>query len=159
MARPNSTPYAGVAVVDDLDREIIRARLKHFLASVIDARGPKSVARDLAGMGWPYEEGTVRTWRGKKNPPPDVVLALSARYGVSIDEFVVGKALERTLGDQLAEHARRLAALEDKLGALAMLTGHDQDIEHVVEVTDGAREALERSLDDLDARRRQPRDA
>lgn len=89
MAPPNGTPYAGRAVVDDLEREIVRARLKRFLVAVIDAKGPKTVARDLTSRGWSYEEGTVRSWRGRKNPPPDVAFALAAMYGISLDEYAL----------------------------------------------------------------------
>lgn len=122
----DSPVYAGHAVLEDsLDREAIRARLKRFLVVIIDTKGPKAVARDLTAMGWPYPEGTVRTWRGEKNPPPDVVFALSAKYGVSIDEYVTGMALEVAFGDRVQRNSRDIAWLKDRYVQLAVRLGHD----------------------------------
>lgn len=114
-----------------MDRERIRRRLKTFLVEIIDAKGPKAVARELTAHGWRYEEGTVRTWRGTKNPPPDVVFALSALYGSSIDSHLLGQPEEERLRDQLAElrdevHEARLetARVLARLEMHARLTGH-----------------------------------
>lgn len=104
-------------MVDNLESETIRGRLQAFLDEVIDAKGPKTVARDLTSLGWEYSEGAVRAWRGSRKPPADVLFALAALYEVSMDLYATGAALEVKLTDQLVILARRMTDLEDRLHA------------------------------------------
>lgn len=125
------------------------------MAALIDAgKGPKTVARDLTKRGRPVAERTVASWReGRYLPPADTLALMSLLYGVPIDPLLAAEP-SSGLADQLADHRARLAALEDRLGHLAMLTGHDQALESLVRADDDTREAVDRSLADLRASRR-----
>lgn len=75
---PDAHGYAGSAVASSLSRETIHARLKEFILEAIErSGGPKALALRLRQMGFSYQEGTIRTWRGQKNPPAEVILAIA----------------------------------------------------------------------------------
>lgn len=91
-----------------------QAGVVRFFADVIAlAGGTRAVVRALGELGYTYGDGAVRTWRrGTKQPPPEVVFGLARHFHVSLDEYVLGEALEVRLRELLENHEQRLAALE-----------------------------------------------
>ena len=101
-----------------MDRGVVRERLKLFLAHSIDkAGGPKALSHKLERYGFtgrdgPYDERTVRAWRGgRRMPSPDIVFGIAMLCGVSLDHYVFGEELQ----DKLANDIARLLKDRDQL--------------------------------------------
>lgn len=107
-------------MVDNLDVQIIAVRLKPFFAEVIDQKGggPKAVTRRLNDLGHDVKERTVASWReGRYVPSVAVAGLLSVVYGVSLDLYLRGEALERTVVGRLEEVEQQVARLAGRLHA------------------------------------------
>jgi hypothetical protein len=92
----------------------------------------KGIASALRQGGRPTSEQAVGSWvRGEYEADLATVLWASEQWGVSLDEFVSGEALEVKLSDRMARAeqenrrlGRQLAFLTATLHKLAQVTGH-----------------------------------
>jgi hypothetical protein len=107
--------------------DAIQARRKEFIAAAISKMGTaKGLNFELRRRGFRYEDGTISSWKGAKVPPGDVMLAISDITGLSLDEYLSGKALEQKFADILREQAISLHALQVQVSRLLKHTGLDR---------------------------------
>jgi hypothetical protein len=119
-------------VANGLDRQEISRRYQGLIGEIFRrAKSPLAVAVELKRMGFvspdggAYSESAMRSWRRTEHmPDPEQLMALAVRFGVSLDEYVTGAALEVKLTDQLERQGRQMAWLTARLQELALRTGH-----------------------------------
>jgi transcriptional regulator with XRE-family HTH domain len=123
---------------------LVRERFSDVYGRLIDriferAGSPEAVGLELKNMGYlaaegrPYSPRTMRSWRSRDHrPDPEQLLALAARYEISIDKLLFGQQHEAEAIEQLREQAKKIADLETTQDFL--LAWNMRDPEFVAEV-------------------------